>query len=359
MKQGLLSLAALSLVAAAVPASAQIKSGNFSVNRTTRATFNLAEAYPCTVGTYPANLGITDQQVFAGLPGKDGCPPQLSAPGAAPGLLCLKRGVAGDRFCLDVNCFAIIPSGQFPPCTVQAFRLIKEVPGSFKCPDVYGTPHFDGDGRLIPYRFFQFGAGVRTWWALNFTQPGTRFILEVVSVCRTGPTAGGVAGGSPAIHTDIWIWRVVADVNTLLYVIELMHSGAVSTTEIPCIIGEDMYEALLAARSRLAGAIGAGNPTNIGNAIFDMEALIIANCLFIEVLNPVVTFPGPAQFGEAAGYQPPGNLAPTVFFGAGSSAVAGIIDTIEHPCCCKLLVDLEWIALRQGLVGQIPTLPTF
>jgi hypothetical protein len=40
-------------------------------------------------------------------------------------------------------------------------------------------------------------------------------------------------------------------------------------------------------------------------------------------------------------------------------AIAGIIDTLEHPCCSKLLEDLEWITLRQGLVGQTPTLPTF
>jgi hypothetical protein len=70
-----------------------------------------------------------------------------------------------------------------------------------------------------------------------------------------------------------------------------------------------------------------------------------------------VAFPGPDQFG-APNIQPPGNLAQTVFLGKGS-AVAGIIDTIENPCCCKLLVDLEWIAIREGIIGQTPTLPTF
>jgi hypothetical protein len=167
--------------------------------------------------------------------------------------------------------------------------------------------------------------------------------------------------GSPTLHKDRWIWRVVADVNTLRYVIEVMHGGAVSTLEIPCILAEDMYDALVKAQEKLAGAIGSTDEnrlTGIGNAIFDMEALIVANCLFVEVLNPLVAFPGPDQFG-APNIQPPGNLAQTVFFGGQGSAVAGIIDTIEHPCCCKLLVDLEWITLRQGLVGQSPTLPTF
>ena len=110
--------------------------------------------------------------------------------------------------------------------------------------------------------------------------------------------------------------------------------------------------------------IAGGNATNIGNAIFDMEALIVANCLFVDVLNPLVLFQGPDQTGgtpsfTVPGIRFPGNIAETLTLAPGITAVAGIIDTIEHPCCCKLLVDLEWISIRQGLIGQTPTLPTF
>src|SRR3989442_9888962 len=123
-----------------------------------------------------------------------------------------------------------------------------------------------------------------------------------------------------------------------------------------------MYDELVKAQQRLAGAVGGGSQTQVGNAIFDMEALIVANCLFVEVLNPLVAFPGPDQFG-APNIQLPGNLAETVIFGTQGSAVAGIIDTVEHPCCCKLLVDLEWISIRNGLVpgivGHDMILPTF
>jgi hypothetical protein len=342
VKQGLLTLAALSLAAAAaVPASAQIAGG--SIQTFDRGTFNLAEAYPCIPGTYAANLNIGQLRVETG-----NCPPQAGAQFAAPGILSLQRR---GNF-LDVNCFAVIPDGQTGPCFVQAYQLTKEVPGSFKCPDVYGIPHFDGDGKLIPYRYFQFGTGVRTWWSLNFTQPGTRFVLEVISTCRTLSPAPQI--GDVRIHKDRWVWRVVADVNTLLYVIELMHGGAISTLEIPCILAEDMYDALKNARTRLANAVGSGNRTDIGNAIFDMEALIVANCLFVEVLNPILYFRGPDQFGQP-NIRFPGNAAEQV----GGVGMAGIIDTIEHPCCCKLLVDLEWIAIRQGLIGQVPTLPVF
>jgi hypothetical protein len=349
----LLTLAALSLtVAAALPASAQINGG--SIRTISQGTFNLAEAYPCTAGTYDPASGITDEQVFTGT-----CPAQTGAPGAAPGTLCLSRSGTA----LNVNCFAIIPGGEAGPIFVQSFRLIKQVPGSFKCPDVYGLPHFDDKGNLQPYQYFQFGTGVRTWWSLNFTQPGTKFILEVVSVDRAGAvldSKGNViaGGGTPLLHKDVWTWRVVADVHTLAYVIELMHGGAVSTLEVPCIIGEDMYDALKKAQGRLSDAVTGGDLTAIGNAIFDFEALIVSNCLFTEILNPLTFFKGPDQFG-APNIQPPGNAAPTVSFTTGGTAIAGIIDTKEHPCCCKLLVDLEWITLRQGLVGQSPSLPTF
>jgi hypothetical protein len=318
-----------------------------------RGTFNLAEAYPCSVASYDAGAGITTPRLFSG-----GSPGSALTSEASPGILALQRqGTA-----LDVNCFAVIPFGQTGPCFVQSYRLTKQVPGSYKCPDVYGMAHGGA-----PYQYFQFGTGVRTWWSLNFTQPGTQFILEVFSVCRAAPVMGYdpatgqsmllSAGGEPRVHNDIWVWRVVADEHTMASLIELMHAGAVSTLEIPCILGEDMYDALKAARQRLADTITTHDLNAIGSAIFDFEALIVSNCLFIDVLNPGTLFRGPDQFGGVA-LQPPGNLTPTVTLGAGGTAVAGIIDTLEHPCCCKLLVDLEWIALRNNIVGTVP-LPTF
>jgi hypothetical protein len=353
VKRSLFSLALAGLaLAAALPASAL---DTTAIDNFDRATFNLAEAYPCFVGAYPTGggelpaSGIEPLQVYCGTN------TTRIVEGVTPGILALKRK-AGSLF-LDVNCFAVTPPGE-SNCVVQAYRLFKMVPGSFKCPDVYGLPHFDVDGNLIPYQYIQFGTGVRTWWSLNFTQPGTRFLLQVVSACQFIPTGGGSV--QTRIHMDSWRWRVVADVHTLRYVIDMMHGGAISTLEVPCILGEDMYDALIAAQVRLRTAIlstADNRLTEVGNAIFDFEALIVANCLFVEVLNPLVAFPGPDQFG-APNFQPPGNLAQTVFFGQGS-AVAGIIDTIENPCCCKLLVDLEWITLQQGLIGQTPRLPTF
>jgi hypothetical protein len=130
----------------------------------------------------------------------------------------------------------------------------------------------------------------------------------------------------------------------------------VSTLEVPCIIGEDMYDALVKAQARLQTAVNGASSTEIGNSIFDMEALIVSNCLFVDVLDPLQAFPGAPQFG-APNVQLPGNLAPSVAIGSGGSAIAGIIDTIENPCCCKLLVDLEYIAIYNHVIGQTPHLP--
>jgi hypothetical protein len=368
VKRSLFSLALAGLaLAAALPASALDTTPDvFDKDGERARLWNLAEAYPCTIGTYPDATGPAGTS-FGIEPVQTYCGKSVTrlVNGATPGILAFKRR---GNF-LDVNCFAVTPSGA-TNCVVQAYRLFKQVPGSFKCPDVYGLPHFNADGVLQPYQYIQFGTGVRTWWSLNFTQPGTRFLLEVVCVSTVPardaqgnvipPGAPGFGFTRTQIHLDQWRWRVVADVHTLRYVIELMHGGAISTLEVPCILGEDMYDALVKAQERLRDAIRSTSDTrltDIGNAIFDFEALIVANCLFVEVLNPIVAFPGPDQFG-APNFQPPGNLAQTVFFGQGS-AVAGIIDTIENPCCCKLLVDLEWIALREGLVGQTPRLPVF
>jgi hypothetical protein len=342
--KGLQSLCWLGLAAMMVaPCHAQIQAASFEVPTYNRGVFNLAQVYPATVGTYPA-AGIATQQTWGG-----NCGDQPLAQSAVPGVLSLRRT---DQFRLDANCFVVIPDGQKPPCFIQGFQLVKEVPGSFKCPDVYGTPHFDKDGNLIPYRFFQFGSGVRTWWSLNFTQPGTRFVLSVVSACASAD------GGQPRLHRDTWIWRVTASTDTLLQAIELMHGGALSTLEVPCILAEDMYAALQNAALRLKGAQSRHDIIETGNAIFDMEALIVANCLFTEVLRPTLAFPGSVQFNELSA-QPPGNLAQVVRMTDSSGSVAGIVDTIENPCCCKLLADLEWIAIKSGILGQLPTLPVF
>src|SRR2546422_8225215 len=84
VKQTIFAVAALA-VAAALPASAQI--GSTTIQNIPQATYNLAQAYPCTISGYSANLGISDLRTWRGA-----CDSTLLTAGAAPGTLCLRRG---------------------------------------------------------------------------------------------------------------------------------------------------------------------------------------------------------------------------------------------------------------------------
>src|SRR5207253_10008132 len=65
VKQGLLTLAALSLAAAAAGPASALNSG--SIPNFDQGTVTLAQAYPCTVGTYAPGLGIADPRVWNGV----------------------------------------------------------------------------------------------------------------------------------------------------------------------------------------------------------------------------------------------------------------------------------------------------
>ena len=72
------------------------------------------------------------------------------------------------------------------------------------------------------------------------------------------------------------------------------------------------------------------------DALFNMEALLFAFTAFGEFVDPDTWFPG----------GPPSNLAPMTPW----ATTTGIIDTVENPCGCKLIVDLEYIGTALGIV---------
>jgi hypothetical protein len=273
----------------------------------------LAQAYPCATGSYPSELTINELACFRGRSAEP------AGPGAVPGILSLaRRGLE-----LDVNCFVVSPPNATGPCRVQSYRLIK----------------------ANPYQgvFIQFGKDVRTWWSLNFTPPGTTFTLIIDSVCPvTGPT--------PLLFKrDIYVWRVIAYPPTMLRLIDLMHTSAVGTLEVPCILSEETYDCLVAlvrlldeVTETLSEPPTLGELLIVRDVIFELELFLLVNCLSIDIAYPVLLFPGAPQFEEPA-YQPPGNLSSLVFVGEGG-AFGGILDTVENPCCSILLADLDFIA---------------
>jgi hypothetical protein len=327
VKKALLSLAlaVLSVNAAfAVTATA----GGTAITITEHPVRLLAEAFPgassalkdspsCFEGT-----AIEDNITFCGEGpgvGPDGETPDNIQ--SVPGVFSLQTTGTGPVR-LDVNCFVTCPPGQSQPF-VQSFRLKKEIPGSGKCP-----------GTFAPRTFFQFGGGVRTWWTLIFTQPGTKFTLELTVRCLNG-------AGFPVLHIDRWVWEVVATFESLRQVINVLHTNAIGTTEVPCIASEDMFIALKDSVTRIEEKITADVPDVVGaqDELFAMEALIISFTAFTDCFVAEEVF---SQFF------PPSNDIQFGDFG-----FTGIIDTIENPCACKLLADLEFIALCEGIVTPL------
>src|SRR5262249_49772769 len=153
----------------------------------------------------------------------------------------------------------------------------------------------------------------------QFTQPGTTFTLDITVRCLDP------RGRQVRFHIDRWTWEVIATLDTFETLIHLLHTDAVGTTEVPCIVGEDVYIALLDGIEAMRQAT---SHNALQDAFFNLEGLVTTFCAFGEVLEPEVWF----------GTVPPGNAAPS-----GPLGIVGILETTENPCCCKLLVDLEYI----------------
>jgi len=383
-------------LAAAGPGFSQINTSGFAPIQ--RATFNLAEAYPATSGTYTGSTpvaispngcwttagatgGSTGQNPGQfGFPGQT--PPPQGASGGTPivvtptladrcnttlqpalfnaippvgqtlfavaGVLCLPTTGSPPR--LNVNAFAVMGPGD-TSCYVQMARLTKQIPGSIKCPDVYGAPVVDING--VPTgqpakQYVQFGAtptGIRTWWALSYDMPGTTISLELTVVCQNAGL-GGIP--HPTIHVDRYTWTVVANADTLPVTINLEHINTMGTAEIPCIVNEQAYCDLMAASGLIKLADLSGSLNDRFNAIQTFEALIQQYCTFVDFVDPTILFPGPINTSSGIPtptYQPPSDLGTIL----GAQGSVGIIDSLEHPCCCKLLVDVEQIAKTWGV----------
>jgi hypothetical protein len=380
VRRSLLSVAVAGVflaLAAAGPGFSQITTGGFAPIQ--RATFNLAQDYPAVSGSYTGSLPVTIAPNGCWNPAAAGfneANPTVQAPTlltrcsatvnptltsvgplgqtgfAVAGILCLPT--AGDLLNprLNVNAFAVAGPGDDPAlgCFVQMARLIKEIPGSIKCPDTYGTPVFDINGNPTGQparRYAQFGAtpsGIRTWWALNYSMPGTKFSLELTVVCRRRLTSGITV---PDIHVDRYTWVVVANADTLPVVINLLHTTTIGTSEIPCFVSEQAYCDFMAAAGLVKQADLSGSQDDRFAAVTTFEGLIGQYCTFVDFVDPTLLFPGPPDplSPQTPTYQPPGDLG-DIPGGAGS---VGVIDSLENPCCCKMLVDIERIAKDWGI----------
>jgi hypothetical protein len=316
--------------------------------------FNIAEAYfanafsysdstnvPTAVGD-PVSTNIKDNRRWCG---ETQTSPNTTA---APGILSfctrnLSTSTGEIRQRININAFAQPISGEFGNVFVQSFRLIKDIPESRKCPATYQAQQFVQFG----------GSNVRTWWALTYTSPGTTFTLEL-----TVRSQRNIFPFDVNLHIERWVRRVVVSFDALHAVIDLLHENAISTSEIPCIAAENMYIALKQSVDRIEAA-HRGLATTIPptfsaqsdpvlrriraqNELFNLEALITVFCVFGDCFESTGALPGGVFFQTF----PPGNDTQMSL----SGAMTGILDTPENPCCCKLIVDIENLAIDYGIV---------
>jgi len=360
VKKALLSLAVAGLALSFVQAAhAQVPLPNGQKLRTVfhpplcagqEQGFPITEAYPATSGTYDPTdrpstgagalcFEVQRNNRWCGADFPSASPNTTAAAGALA--LCSKNVSSSDiRQRIDIDRFATCPSG-FGNAFVQSYRLTKVIPQSQKCPGTYQAQ-----------TYVQFGGNIRTWWTLTYTSPQTTFTLELTVVCKRNVFPFDIE-----IHVDRWRWRVVVTFESLQAVIDLLHSGSLSTSEIPCIAAENMYIALKQSVSRVRDELRRTLGTTIEgvlvtpevqrvraeNEIFNLEALLIAFCAFGDCFESSPLTPGGAFFMTF----PPTNDTQLSFVGM----LTGVLDTPENPCCCKLLVDIENLAIAYGIVA--------
>jgi hypothetical protein len=328
MRKQLWAVAALILLALQ-PARAQSKSPTI-----TTFNFNILQAQPCNpnradlVGFVPLPSGIlnTDFCVVGGATA-------MAAIGTKPAcrfvgsVLCLDAGPNGD--------FASFtgggPAGTTP--VVQGVKLIKTVPLVAKCPDTFPGATFIQTGNT----------GIRTFFPLKFTPCDTVFTLEIEFACVTPPDR--------AIPVDVRVnrfnFKVVVRPDTLEWVVDALHCEPLGVCEVPCISDEGLFQTLLTQARAIATAASnaASDQTKVpalNTALDTFEATVVKNCTFQQQVFQV---------------DDKGNLLPCAIFAGtlpSNNTIAdfgfGIVDTLENPCCCKLITDV--FCLKGQLIGK-------
>jgi hypothetical protein len=254
-------------------------------------------------------------------------------------ILCIDPGPNGDFLTFAQNC----PAGTTP--VIQGVKLIKTEPAIPKCPDVYPG------GTFVQTPV---STGIRTWWPLKHTPCETTFELNVEFSC-VGPDPRTGVRVVRQVRVNRFIFRVFIDTQTLSWVVHALHNEPLGVCEVPCITDEALFQLLLdqAAAIRTADNLtGNARLTGLNTALDRMEATIVARCLFtlaVWQVTPTGGTPGgPVTVNPCAlfpGGGPWGNFTIQDF-------TWGIVDTLENPCCCKLISDLYWLKL--GLIGNDP-----
>jgi hypothetical protein len=248
-------------------------------------------------------------------------------------ILCLDPGPNGDFLTFAHGC----PTGTTP--VIQGIKLVKTVPFIPKCPDVYPG---------ATYVQTPMSTGLRTWFPLKHSPCETTFQLEIEFSC-VGPDPRSGVRVVREVRVNRFNFRVVITPEVLSWVVHALHNEPLGVCEVPCITDEGLFQLLVDQATTINREFqgGASRIRQLNTAFDAMEATIVANCFFTLsvwqvsgtapnlVVNPCAIFGGTL----------PGNFTRI-------TNGFGIVDTLENPCCCKLISDLYW--LKFFIIGNDP-----
>jgi hypothetical protein len=149
---------------------------------------------------------------------------------------------------------------------------------------------------------------------------------------------------------------VKAPAQEFRWMVEALHCQPLGLCEIPCIVDEGLFARLLEQGDKiatLAAGAAAGDQNNLrdlNDTLDRTEALIIKFCFFTFSTWSIDDKTGevdPCAIFDAKGGKGfiPGNKTIDTFG-------FGIIDTLENPCCCKLIADI--FCIKGDLIGRDP-----
>jgi hypothetical protein len=288
--------------------------------------FYIAEAYPGSSDPYVGNNRkdclnneIHDNRQWTGAGNDTGAlgPDNVTA---VPGILSLG----------PIASFQTVPDWCVNMPRIQSVRFTKKIPTSLKCPGGYnGTT------------WRQFGVrGIRTWWNLLFTAPGTSFTLEITSVCED-------QFRRPVIYKDTYVWIVTVNFESLRNALRAMRLHPIGFCEVPCVVAKDHFDVVIKLLNEievLTAFVKDDSNSQMArdearvlaqDKVFTLEAICVGTTAFTDCFIPEECFS--SQF------------PPTDEVQLGDMGFTAFLDTIENPCCCKLLVDIERLTIDCGI----------
>lgn len=293
-------MAAVALLALTVPAMA----GRVLVTPLTTDHGCVFQAYCGSSGCGGTGSNGTDKEFGPANP--------LDVIKAVPGVLSIVPGTNWANFVKASNVSSL--AGKW---YIKNVTLKKQTPELGQCNDVFPAHSVIQQGT----------PNIRLWWPLMFEVPGTTFTLTItygttVAFDDDGP------GPNPAsyVHTEIHIWKVCADLDSMINLVNLFHEIPFGTDEVPLISNEDLFPILL---GYLVDAKNATDLSVIGALLVTFESEVSDNCIPVSPPKPNPNGPDTGVAGGPLfGDKRPQDQC--------------------YPACCKLIVDTEFVANEMG-----------